>query len=173
MKKFIQPSNKKGRTRSVKSLGSYGCSRDVSPCDSNDTLSISENFESSSSQTSPIIKSITPSLTLTTPNADVLTCPNSPNTPHTLSQCSSDDPDGKPIENESRRKSISRGSKKSKLIREIEVLPEGETLNIKNKVSTVSSTPQKESINKKLVSTSASSSRQVYIIYIFVIFSFV
>lgn len=73
VKNIIQthrPGSFKGKsyTRSLKSLGSVGCSRDVSPYDSNDGLSFSENFESnSSSQTSPIIKNVTPSLTVTTP----------------------------------------------------------------------------------------------------------
>lgn len=67
----------KSRTRSVKSLGSVGCSRDASPYDSNDGLSFSENFESnSSSQTSPVIKTMTPSLTLTTPNAELAYMPS-------------------------------------------------------------------------------------------------
>lgn len=104
----------KSRTRSVKSLGSVGCSRDASPYDSNDGLSFSENFESnSSSQTSPIIKSMTPSLTLTAPNSEITHVPCGMISLAPLS-LSSDDYERTDFETQRRRSLISSSSRKVK-----------------------------------------------------------
>ncbi|KAJ6639707.1 hypothetical protein Bhyg_12454 [Pseudolycoriella hygida] len=116
----------KSRSRSVKSNNSLGCSRDASPSDSIDAFPTTEasflvNPEScSSSQTSPIRKNC-PTLMLTAPGAEQIG-PNSPSSP--LPNIVRTENDFK-IESKQKPVTLSRSSRKGKIVLDICSLPEG------------------------------------------------
>ncbi|XP_058837710.1 uncharacterized protein LOC131693684 [Topomyia yanbarensis] len=141
-----------GSRKNNKSSNSVGCSREASPCDSLEASELqrerSDSF--SSNQTSPGHRNNTPTL-LTLPSGDNNSCPNSPcgSLPAAFS---SDDNDWKsesklgrtgsterPATTIGKDSTVSRNSRKSRHIPEIESVPEGLPID-----------PKQSSINTKI-----------------------
>ncbi|XP_055547742.1 uncharacterized protein LOC129731610 isoform X2 [Wyeomyia smithii] len=145
-----------GSRKNVKPSNSVGCSREASPCDSLEASELqrdrSDSF--SSNQTSPGNRNNTPTF-LALPPGDNNSCPNSPcgSLPATFS---SDDNDwksdsklgrsgsgerGSGATGAAKESTVSRSSRKSRHIPEIESVPEG--LPIDPKQSSICSKPRK------------------------------
>ncbi|XP_055615952.1 uncharacterized protein LOC129762023 isoform X2 [Toxorhynchites rutilus septentrionalis] len=141
--------------RNTKSPNSVGCSREASPCDSVEACELQRSDSFSSSQTSPGHRNNTPTF-LAIPPGDNNSCPNSPcgSLPATFS--SDDGNDGRTecklgrsgsgdrtasSSGAGKDSSISRNSRKSRHIPEIESVPEG--VPVESKSSSISSKTRK------------------------------
>ncbi|XP_053698723.1 uncharacterized protein LOC128745668 [Sabethes cyaneus] len=145
-----------GSRKNLKSSNSVGCSREASPCDSLEASELQRDRSDSlsSNQTSPGNRNNTPTF-LALPSGDNNSCPNSPcgSLPATFSSddndCKSDSKLGRTGSGErgassigaTKESTVSRSSRKSRHIPDIESVPEG--LPIDPKQSSICSKPRK------------------------------